>query len=115
MTRQEFTIKIAKLIVQMEAEGDIPVMDWGLRNTLVQRDLYEQGKSKCDGIVKKSAHQLGIALDIYLSDKSGKIIYDVDAKGNEEFKKRVLYWHSVWDKQFEGDRRIDWDAPHFEG
>jgi LAS superfamily LD-carboxypeptidase LdcB len=115
MNRIEFTAKISQLINQMIAEGDRPVIDWVLRTAEVQKILFDKDLSNCDGYKKKSAHQSGTAMDIYLADDKGNIIFDVTAKGNEKYKKRMLYWHSVWDKNFEGDKRIVWDYPHFEG
>jgi len=99
----------------MVSEGDRPVIDWALRTAEVQKILFDKGKSKCDGYIKKSAHQFGIAIDLYLCDDKGHIIFDTDKPENEFYKKRMLYWHSVWDKNFEGDKRIIWDMPHFEG
>lgn len=37
----------------------------GLRSQEHQNRLYKAGKSKCDGYVKISNHQLGMALDFY--------------------------------------------------
>jgi peptidoglycan L-alanyl-D-glutamate endopeptidase CwlK len=37
----------------------------GLRTTREQRDLFNKGLSKCDGVNKKSHHQSGKALDFY--------------------------------------------------
>jgi hypothetical protein len=36
----------------------------GLRTLEEQQELFKQGKSKCDGIIKKSKHQEGKAIDI---------------------------------------------------
>lgn len=55
----------------------------GLRSTKQQQDLYALGRTKagkrvtnCDGIIKKSAHQLGRAVDIAIV-KNGKISWNV--------------------------------------
>lgn len=37
----------------------------GLRTTDYQQHLFNQGASLCDGVDKKSAHQSGLALDVY--------------------------------------------------
>lgn len=37
----------------------------GLRTTETQRQLYESGKSLADGVMRKSKHQSGRALDFY--------------------------------------------------
>lgn len=56
----------------------------GLRSTKQQQDLYALGRTKagkrvtnCDGIIKKSAHQLGKAVDIAIV-KNGKISWNVE-------------------------------------
>ena len=37
----------------------------GLRDADIQYQLFSKGKSQCDGINKKSKHQLGMALDFF--------------------------------------------------
>lgn len=37
----------------------------GLRTTATQQQYFKNGKSKLDGITKKSNHQLGRAVDVY--------------------------------------------------
>ena len=37
----------------------------GKRDTGTQRELFKRGVSKCDGIENKSAHQSGLAFDVY--------------------------------------------------
>ena len=37
----------------------------GLRNASLQKKLFDNGKSKCDGTIVKSYHQTGKALDFY--------------------------------------------------
>ena len=115
MNRQEFTVKIMQLLKQMIDEGDKPVIDWALRDAYIQKHLFDLKLSKCDGITKKSAHQFGTAVDIYLTDDKGNIVFDTNNPTNIEYKKRILYWHSVWDKMLGGDKMITWDSPHFEG
>ena len=47
----------------------------GKRTTPRQQYLFSEGKSKCDGIHKKSSHQYGMAIDYYVVD-TGKGIYN---------------------------------------
>jgi len=134
MTRDEFTRNIAALICEMVIAGDIPVGDRWMCSAEEQNRLYQIGRQLIegvwkivgdvvtfvDGILKLSKHQYGIALDLYLKSKeTGKIIYDFLALGNEFYKERMLYWHSVWDKKYGGKPMIDKpnfrDIPHFEG
>lgn len=37
----------------------------GLRSVKRQKKLYEEKKSKCDGVVNISKHQVGKAIDVY--------------------------------------------------
>ena len=37
----------------------------GVRSIQRQRELYMQGKSKCDGVINRSKHQEGKAIDVY--------------------------------------------------
>lgn len=54
---------------------DFAITD-GLRSTEEQQNLYKLGKSKCDGLIKKSKHQLGKAIDIMCYDKNNKGTWD---------------------------------------
>ena len=134
MTRDEFTKNIATIICEMIIAGDIPVGDRWMCSAEEQNRLFKIGRQLIngiwqiigdvvtfvDGIIKFSKHQYGIALDIYFRNKETKeIIYDVTEVGNEYYKERCLYWHSVWDKKYGGKPMIDKpnfrDFPHFEG
>lgn len=44
----------------------------GLRNLKTQQEYFKNGSSKCDGIIKKSKHQEGKAIDIMCYDENGK-------------------------------------------
>ena len=37
----------------------------GLRTSDIQKELFIEGVSRCDGIIKKSKHQEGLALDFF--------------------------------------------------
>ena len=39
--------------------------DGGLRTADRQRELFDKGVSKCDGFIRKSRHQSGLALDFF--------------------------------------------------
>ena len=105
MTRAEFTYKIAQLIVWTKEDAGLDLIaDWLLRDLETQKRMFGQGKSKCDGIVKVSAHQSGKALDIYIIDK-GVLSWD---------KAIFNILHDKWD-EMGGAPRIDWDLGHFEG
>ena len=106
MNRVEFTSKIAHLIVTAnETLGYDVLGDWWLRDSSTQRRLFEEGKSKCDGFTRKSAHQSGCALDIYIVGQDGKLSWD---------RSRYNALHDYWD-QLGGKPRIEWDLGHFEG
>lgn len=50
--------------------------DGGIRSSERQKELFEKGASKCDGIIKKSKHQTGDAYDIYLNKEVGTAMWD---------------------------------------
>lgn len=108
MNRREFTKKISRLILQMVNDGEHPIFDYCLRSSEEQNRLFEKKLSKCDGYKKKSNHQLGRAMDIYLTDKNGNALWEWNDK-------KALYWHSVWAKNYGGSPIIRWDAGHFQG
>jgi hypothetical protein len=103
MTRTEFTIIVGRLITQMALEGDHPIIDYALRSDAEQLRLFNAGKSKCDGVHKRSRHQDGMAVDIYLL-RNGSVEWDAD--------KAELY-HSMWEN-WGGKPVISWDQGHFE-
>jgi len=85
----------------------------GLRTTGEQRDLFEKKVSKCDGIENKSAHQSGLAFDIYayvdgaaswdryhLTQVAAAILQASGMLGYE------LQWGGLWKDYV--------DMPHFE-
>ncbi len=103
MTRIEFTKKICSLILNMVENDEYPIIDFVKRSDKEQIYLFKEGKSKCDGIKIRSAHQDGKAADIYFIE-SGQLI---DPKlGWEE-------WHKRWE-QMGGKPEISWDRGHFE-
>ena len=111
MRRHEFTKNIARILIDMADAGDSPVGDWWLRNSTVQKYLFDKKLSKCDGTIRKSDHQFGCALDIYLSDGKGVIEFDWDEKKSE-------YWHKVWTEKYGGKPLTIFkdgtkDHPHF--
>jgi peptidoglycan LD-endopeptidase CwlK len=58
-------IKIAEMAITITAvDFGIPA-DGGIRTADRQFELFQDGKSKCDGFNKKSEHQTGLALDFY--------------------------------------------------
>ena len=60
--------RVAKRAIQItKVDFGIPA-DGGLRTAARQRELYLAGKSKADGINRKSKHQSGDALDFYAYD-----------------------------------------------
>lgn len=94
----------------------------GKRTVEEQKALYDAGKSKCDGKVKKSYHQSGNAVDI--------VAY---VNGNYTYDKRYYYmlahhilatakrmgihnvrWGGDWDRDFDLDDQTFNDLCHFE-
>ena len=110
----------------------------GVRTAEEQKELFDDGASRCDGYVKKSYHQSGRALDI-VPYKDGKIDYKATAEF-ERFAKIMfaafaflqaidaipddvyLHWGGFWsakDDNNDGylhtlDDEFGWDCPHWE-
>ena len=103
MKRLEFTEKICSLILNMIDEGESPVIDYVKRSDEEQMHLYQEKKSKCDGVTNISQHQRGCAADLYFIGK-GKLV--PPKKGHE-------YWHQEWEK-VGGQPMISWDKGHYE-
>ena len=89
MNRVIFLRLLAKLILFAEEHGiNIFVYEY-YRDADRQRDLYKMGKSKCDGFVRKSPHQKGLAVDI-------AILKDGDADWESpHYETLGEYWQSI--------------------
>lgn len=101
--RITFTQMVAGLIRYAYSMGHDVILDWALRDAVAQNSLFKQGSSKCDGYDKKSQHQKGLAIDLYIIEDS-RIVDDVE-------KYKIL--HEYWE-QIGGEKEIAWDAGHFE-
>ena len=120
MTRREFTRKISELLLEMIEAGEEPVLDYVLRSTTGQKEMFDRGVSGCDGTVKKSSHQSAKAADIYLVEynSSGKpyVQYDWDTA-------KARLWHDRWVRmggrgmivfKNKDGKQLE-DRPHFQG
>jgi hypothetical protein len=90
-----------------------PQLDWSLRSLADQRELFLKGASKCDGVEKVSAHQTGLAADIYAigpGPNGRKII--VDVLKNIPVPWKIIRGH--WE-ELGGEPMLSWDPCHFEG
>jgi len=56
-----------------------------------QKKLYEEGKSKCDGITRRSRHQDWLAIDICIVDQCGAPIWH----RTEDYEKLGKFWKSL--------------------
>lgn len=109
---------------------DLTILE-GSRTQETQMEYYAQGKSKLDGVNKKSKHQvsdeqpLSMAVDIapYPIDWNDKnrfyflagIIKAVSAKLLEEGKiTHVIRWGGDWDSDNNFKDQTFFDLPHFE-
>jgi peptidoglycan L-alanyl-D-glutamate endopeptidase CwlK len=104
---QELAYEIIKY-----TEIDFGVSD-GLRTLQEQQMFFNKGLSRCDGIIKKSKHQEGKAIDIF-AFVDGKLTYE---------KKYMLYLTGLFknksiEKGYVIRCGIDWvdfpDFPHIE-
>ena len=105
MNRVEFTNKLAALIGLMVNEGERPILDYVKRGVETQNRMFEEGRSKCDGIKVVSKHQSGKAADIYFADEMNTHLV--------EPKKGYEHWHRIW-REMGGGEMIPWDRGHFE-
>lgn len=108
-----------RLMVVAEGALKISPIDFGipefggLRTAEDQQALHLQGKSKCDGVVKKSYHQTGRALDVY-AYVDGKASWDkehlaVIAAAMLQTAAKLgieLEWGGLWTSFYDG--------PHFQ-
>lgn len=106
--RSEFTSALAMLLQYMLNEDDQPILDYGLRSKEEQKRLFNLKLSKCDGEIKVSKHQMGLAADIYLLDKDNPRELWNWHKGDKAIK-----YHDFW-VESGGQPMIEWDKGHFE-
>jgi peptidoglycan L-alanyl-D-glutamate endopeptidase CwlK len=87
----------------------------GVRDATEQKALYDDGKSKCDGVIKLSLHQKGMAFDIICYDENRVLSWDVDI-----FTEVANWIRHVAETQFNtelewgGDWKRFKDRPHFQ-
>lgn len=114
MNRKEFTSALHKLLNFMEYELSMhnmnPVLGDVMRSTEEQNRLFQEKKSQCDGINRRSYHQLGRAADIWIVAKNRADLVDPTKEIPETWDRIREYWLSLG-----GERMIPWDACHFEG
>ena len=103
--RMDFTTAVKDLLAFMQSEGDFPILDYALRSKDEQKRLYELGKSTCDGEVKVSKHQLGLAVDIYFYNP---LTHNLDFDRGKADK-----YHEFW-ISLGGKPMIEWDQGHYE-
>jgi len=97
--RRLFLFKLSSLCVLLDAHG-IPVAIFSFfRTAEEQKKLYDEGKSQCDGYIKRSRHQDWLAADIaILNDARTDFIwsdprYDQIGGMAEQIG---LVWGGIW-------------------
>jgi len=118
--------------VMARSEFDFGVLDnGGLRTAAEQNKLFKEGASQCDGIIKKSYHQSGLAIDFvpYIGGytwKNKEAFLHIAKIAFEEIENIFtedyhLHWGGYWSaKDLDGDGilevtdKLGWDLPHFE-
>ena len=107
-------IKLMKAAI-VNAPIDFVITE-GVRTTQRQKELFKQGKSKCDGVIKKSNHQVkadgyGHAVDLYPLPIQYKDLKPYKIL-SEHIKKiaKELNINITWG----GDFKSFIDAPHYE-
>jgi peptidoglycan L-alanyl-D-glutamate endopeptidase CwlK len=108
----------------------------GKRDAEMQNLIFKQGTSKCDGYVKKSYHQSGLAIDfvpmvneiLTWSNKKAflsvaKVIFEIweEMILSGENEGYYLHWGGFWNaKDLDNDNlleltdKLGWDAAHYE-
>lgn len=104
--RTSFAKMLIDLTSFMLANDDYPILDYLKRSTEEQARLFELKLSKCDGRIKLSQHQKGLAIDIYLARVDGTL-----KDWNDEGKGK--FYHDYWET-LGGAPIILWDVGHFE-
>jgi hypothetical protein len=102
----EFTKAISLLLAEMYKDKVYPVLHYCYRSKEEQKRLFDAKLSKCDGKIKLSNHQRMLAADIYLTNESGKIVWEWN-------KELADQYHEVWER-LGGAPMISWDRGHFE-
>lgn len=105
----------------------------GLRTAEMQKELFDQKRSKCDGVKRKSFHQTGDAID-FVPYIDGGVTWKNETAFLEIAKAAFKAWDNIDDKQgyhlhwggywgakdldgdgiLEQDDKLGWDKPHFE-
>ena len=106
MKRAKFTKMLSFLLKTMTDDGNMPVVDYVLRSATEQKRLYDLGRSKCDGVKRKSKHQAGLAVDIYFV-VNGKIDFAYNNTSH-----LADQYHRLWEN-LGGKKTISWDKPHY--
>ena len=104
--RQSFNIAMIKLLNAMVEAGEIPLVDFVKRSNEEQARLFKAGLSHCDGVNKRSKHQTGMAVDIYLTQDGGNLKdWTLDNLGTN--------YHKLWET-LGGKPMLQFDIGHFE-
>jgi hypothetical protein len=108
MKRVEFAKKFFILTSHMVEDGVDYVIDYVLRSQEEQKRLFDKGLSKCDGFKILSAHQKGLAVDIYFV-VNGKIDFGFTSQEAKDYSKK---YHDIW-ASMGGQPVIEWDHCHY--
>jgi hypothetical protein len=92
----------------MIEDGVDYILDYVLRSKEEQKRLFDLGLSKCDGTKILSAHQKGLAVDIYFVI-NGVIDFDFKSQEAKDYSKK---YHDIW-VSLGGKPVIEWDNCHF--
>ncbi len=132
--------KVLQILAQKIIEKlvyDVGVLDTGgFRTSLQQNKIFKTGNSECDGIIKKSYHQTGMAIDFvpYINGEftwnnklafltNAKTIFECWKEMEESGETEDYYLHGgiFWgDQDLDGDGlleitdKLGWDMAHFE-
>lgn len=109
MTRSKFTKMIVELMSKIINDGVEVILDYGMRSKIEQYFLYARGLSRCDGFVKLSKHQAGLAIDIYFV-VNDKIDWGYETPQAQEWANK---YHDIW-VGMGGDAVIQWDMGHYQ-
>lgn len=109
-----------RILAKTKLDVTIPYMG-GCRTSEEQYELYKRKASKCDGIMKRSRHQTGYAIDIVASGKTIDSMYDHDKLDYINSVAKTVWAEMICEGVNGGYRMVfgcDWknfqDKPHYE-
>lgn len=131
-TTNEIVQEFAKAVIKVSSVDIGVLKSGGARTKEEQHEIYLMGNSKCDGYIKQSRHQTGMAIDLipYVDGKytwKNKWAFLAIKQAADIVKKDILlgnsylHWGGYWGAvDIDGDGileitdRLGWDCAHYQ-